>query len=200
MGGNGQSITFYENGHFYLDEFGVIVPSVSDVIDFAFPNKYRSIPLKILECKARYGTALHSCIEKILIGKKLKKSEVADANIKATIEYFKKLNKVLKIKPKEIEKLGTYKGLIAGTCDIITETDDIIDIKTTSKLFVDNETLQAPLNLQISLYYLINGIKKKKGYALWLPKDINPLHLITLELRFKTEHQILLTILLTRKS
>lgn len=161
-------IEFVEDTHTYLVD-GVITPSVSDFINWAFPNNYANIPNAILDKKAKYGTRLHKEIENVLNGKKPKLENV-DPNIKYAVLDFIKNNKKWNIKAKAIESMGTYKGLICGTCDIIDEHDYITDIKSTSELKINNETCYAPLNLQIATYYLIHGIYKKNGYVLWIPK------------------------------
>ena len=48
--------------HTYLVD-GVIVPSVTQLLQFKFPNKYSGIPQKVLDSKAEYGTKIHKLIE-----------------------------------------------------------------------------------------------------------------------------------------
>lgn len=165
-----KDLEFIEETHQYLYK-GVIVPCVSDIIDYAFPNTYSAIPYEVLKNAADFGSSVHAIIEKLLTGKKVANKELKDEYIKHCIDEFKRLNESENIKVKAVEQTGTYKGLYAGTFDILTTDDIIYDIKTTSKLYIDNETLQEKLNLQISLYYLMLFDKVKPyGKAMWLPK------------------------------
>lgn len=166
-------LEFIEESHQYLYK-GVLIPCVSEIIGFKFPNTYEGIPKHILAKKAEYGTKTHEIVEKVLM-EKMTLDEVNNMNINPTIKVSAQLAKELCrkwfLKPKAVEQKVCYKGKYAGTFDFITEDDFITDIKTTSSLHIDNETLQAPLNLQISLYYMAAGIKKDYGYVLWLPKN-----------------------------
>ena len=48
-----KNLEFIEEGHLYLYE-GVIIPSVSEILRFIFPNKYKDIPEEVLNRKAEY--------------------------------------------------------------------------------------------------------------------------------------------------
>ena len=165
-------LEFIKESHQYLYN-GVIIPSVSELISFQFPDLYKGVPSDILAKKAGYGTKTHEIVEKVLM-KEISLDEVIrmniDPNIKISVQIANDLCKKWIIYPKQVEQKVCYKGKYAGTYDIMTYDDLIVDIKTTSKLHIDNETLQAPLNLQISLYYMAAGIKAEFGYVLWIPK------------------------------
>lgn len=168
-------LEFVPETHQYLYN-GVLIPCVSEIIGFKFPNTYDGIPKSVLAKAADYGTKTHEIVEKVLM-KELKIDDIRDMNINPNIKIAavlaEELCKKWIINPKAVEQSVCYKGKYAGTYDLITEDDFIVDIKTTSKLHLDNDTLQAPLNLQISLYYMAAGIKKDYGYVLWLPKNEN---------------------------
>ena len=55
-------IEFIDEPHIYLVN-GVITPSVSEILHFIFPNKYKGVNRKILNKKAEYGTTIHESIE-----------------------------------------------------------------------------------------------------------------------------------------
>ena len=57
-------IEFIEDGHIYLMD-GVIIPSVSEILHFIFPNKYAGIDKEVLNKKAEYGSKIHEAIESI---------------------------------------------------------------------------------------------------------------------------------------
>lgn len=56
-------LEFYEEGHIYLVD-GVIVPSVSEVLDFKFGHKYDSVDPAVLKRAAGRGTKVHEAIER----------------------------------------------------------------------------------------------------------------------------------------
>ena len=55
-------IDFLEEPHIYLVD-GVITPSVSEILHFIFPDKYKGVDKRILNKKAQYGTTIHESIE-----------------------------------------------------------------------------------------------------------------------------------------
>ena len=55
-------ITFLEKPHLYLVN-GVITPSVSEILHFIFPDKYKGIDARILNRKGIYGTTIHESVE-----------------------------------------------------------------------------------------------------------------------------------------
>ena len=55
-------IDFLEEPHIYLVD-GVITPSVSEILHFIFPDKYKGVDKRILNRKAQYGTAIHESVE-----------------------------------------------------------------------------------------------------------------------------------------
>lgn len=166
-------LEFIEETHQYLYK-GVQIPCVSEIIGFKFPNIYNGVPKEVLTRAASYGTKAHEVVEKLLM-KEISLEDIETMNIEPSIKVSAGLAKDLAkkwiITPKKVEQHVCYKGRYAGTYDMITEDDHIVDIKTTAKLHIDNDTLQAPLNLQISLYYMAAGIKKENGYVLWLPRS-----------------------------
>ena len=55
-------IEFIEETHTYLYE-GIIIPSVSEILHFIFPDKYKNVDKEILYKKAIYGSKIHEAIE-----------------------------------------------------------------------------------------------------------------------------------------
>ena len=87
-----------------------------------------------------------------------------DPNIKVAVEQFEMLRKEWGFHAKDMEQIVTYEGRYAGTYDILTIDNYIIDLKTTAELHEDW------LSYQLGLYYLAAGIDQKIGYCIWLPK------------------------------
>jgi len=55
-------IEFLKEEHLYLVD-GIITPSVTQILQFLFPDKYKDVPPEILANKAEYGSILHKVIE-----------------------------------------------------------------------------------------------------------------------------------------
>lgn len=159
-------ISFIEETHNYLAG-GVIIPSVSELIRFKFPDAYKGIPTEILKKKANYGTKVHGLIEDFVQRKftlnELEQKNI-DPNIKIAVSQFEELRAKWSFYIKDMEQIVSYKGKYAGTYDILTEDDYIIDLKTTATIHEDW------LSWQLGLYYLAKGIEKEFGYCIWLPK------------------------------
>ncbi len=176
-------VEFLEEPHIYLVN-GIITPSVTQILEFMFPDKYKGISKEILSEKAKFGRLVHKGVE--VIGKNRMNDEDAYDYIenfkfgfyeKLCIREYLKLRKKYKIVEIEQEIIVNFEDIYAGTLDMEADVDDedsLIDIKTTSKL--DKEYL----SWQLSLYEKARGKKYKKFYCLWLPKkDIG--HLIEIE-------------------
>ena len=108
-------VEFIENGHIYLVD-GVVVPSVSELLHFIFPNKYSNIPENILNAKAEYGSKIHEAIECLE-----KNEELPQLNYlqELSIDQYRKLKDKYKIEVLEQEKMVHYKNYYCGRFDMI---------------------------------------------------------------------------------
>lgn len=160
------NIEYLDDVHAYLID-GVLVPSVSELIRFNFPDAYKGIPDKILKQKASYGTKVHDYIQKY-VSKELGMNEILerniDPNIKIAVEQFEILRNAWAFFVKDMEQIVHYKDKYAGRYDIKTIDNVIIDIKTTAEIHEDW------LALQLGLYNLADGMSSDVGYCIWLPK------------------------------
>ena len=160
-------VEFIEDGHIYLNGDGVIIPSVSELIRFKFPDQYKGVPEKVLKAKARYGSKAHDYIERF-VNKEFTIDELRERNIdpdyKLAVEQFEYHRKNWAFQVKSMEEIVTYKGRYAGKYDILTIDDLLIDLKTTSEIH------EEWLSWQLGLYYTCLGINRDFGYVLWLPK------------------------------
>lgn len=169
-------IDFLEEPHIYLVD-GVITPSVSEILHFIFPDKYKGVDKRILNRKAQYGTAIHESVEMYENNLKTMSIEEAfDVTIQAkelnyiqeaSLRQYVKLKRENKILVLEQEKMIQYEKKYAGRFDMIAEINDCLclcDIKTTAEL--DEEYL----SWQLSYYELAMGKTFDKLYAIWLPK------------------------------
>ena len=163
-------LEFIESDHIYLKN-GILVKSVTQILQLIFPDKYKNIDKRILNKKARFGTAGHSIIEHL----NLNDTEDVDKTIlgidnkdlEICIREYVRLVKTFKITPLEQEIRVSYKYLYGGTLDMIADVDgkySLCDIKFTAEL--DKEYL----SWQLGMYALAKGVKFDKYYCIWLPK------------------------------
>lgn len=161
------SLEFIEDGHLYLCG-GVIIPSVSDLVKFQLADMYKGIPERILKKAADFGTSVHGYIEQMYTGKfdaeAFNFNRNIDPNIKMAVRQAAKVMARNGMEVRNMEQMVAYNGRYAGRYDILTKDNQLVDIKTTSKLHVD------ALEIQLGLYYMALGMNKDIGYCLWLPK------------------------------
>ena len=164
-------LEFLEKEHLYLKN-GVLVKSVTQILELIFPNKYKNVDKEILNKKAEFGTQGHAIIEHL----DLNNTDIVEnlnlmgysGELIQCIEEYINLCKTSKIEPLEHEKKVSYEYLYAGTLDLIANVDGIeslCDIKFTYKC--DKEYL----SWQLGMYALALGKKFKKYYCVWLPKN-----------------------------
>ncbi len=169
-------IDFIEKPHIYLVD-GIITPSVSEILHFIFPDKYKGVDKAILNRKAEYGTTIHQSIETYEMWLKETnpddafKTTVCDENLnyiqEASLRQYLKLKLENNIEVLEQELMIQYERKYAGRFDMIANINgelSLCDIKTTAEL--DEEYL----SWQLSYYELAIGKKFKKLYVIWLPK------------------------------
>lgn len=156
-------IEFIEDGHIYLKD-GIIVPSVSEILHYIFPDKYKGVPNWVLEKKAEYGTKVHYAIECLEQGNEI---PILNFYQELSLKEYKEIKEKNKIEVIEQETIVSYKYDFAGRLDMIALVKGklcLVDIKTTAQL--DRESL----SWQLSLYELAYGRKFYNLYCLWLPK------------------------------
>lgn len=169
-------LIFLEKPHIYLYN-GVVVPSVSDILHYIFPDKYKNVSKAILEKKSKYGTTIHESIEMYEANvERMSMEEAFDVTIQAkelnyiqeaSLRQYLKLKNRHKINVLEQERMIQFKGKYAGRFDMIANIGEdrcLCDIKTTAEL--DEEYL----SWQLSYYELAMGKTFDKLYAIWLPK------------------------------
>ena len=161
-----KSIEFIEETHSYLYN-GVLIPSVSELIRFKFKDAYKGIPEKTLKKKAKYGSLTHDYIERFIKGEftleELNKKRI-DPDIKLAVENFEYHRKQWAFHIKDMERIVDFHGRYAGTFDLLTVDDYVIDIKTTT------EVHEEWLSYQLGLYAKALGLTKDFHYCMWLPK------------------------------
>ena len=163
-------IEFLDEPHLYLVD-GILVKSVTQILQLIFPDKYKGIDKGILNKKAEFGTTGHVIIEHLdlktaeSVQKQL--SSIENKDLEVCIREYLRLVQKHKIEPLEHELKVNYKHIYAGTLDliaIVNGIESLCDIKFTAEL--DKEYL----SWQLGMYGLALGKKFKKYYCVWLPK------------------------------
>ena len=161
-------IEFIEEGHIYLMD-GVIIPSVSEILHFIFPNKYAGIDKEILNKKAEYGSKIHETIECIEQNKTFPE---LDSIQEFSISQYKRLKEKYKIEVINQEQMINFKDKYCGRFDMIANVNgfySLCDIKTTATL--DKEYLSWQLSFYELAFISMYGVSNfDKLYAIWLPK------------------------------
>ena len=163
-------LEFIETEHIYLKN-GILVKSVTQILQLIFPDKYKDVDKKILNKNAEFGTTGHAIIEYLninnpdIVEKTI--SSIQNKDLEVCIREYVRLCNKFKIEPLEHEKRVSYKYLFAGTLDLIANVDNIeslCDIKFTAEL--DKEYL----SWQLGMYALALDKEFEKYYCVWLPK------------------------------
>jgi len=161
-------IEFIEGEHIYLYD-GVIIPSVSEILHFIFPDKYKNVDLKTLNDKAIYGSKIHEAIECLEQGRTLPKLDITQ---EFSIKQYIRLKEKYNLKVETQEQMINYKDVYAGRFDMIATINEelcLCDIKTTAEL--DKEYLSWQLSFYEFAFMNMYGVSKfEKLYAIWLPK------------------------------
>ena len=160
-------VKFVEDGHYYVNSKGIIIPSVSDLVSFHFNDTYKGVPEHILKASAEYGTTVHELLEQYDNGEidlKLLHFSKVDPNIKSALNQYAEMKKKYLIYPKSQEVIISYKERYAGRYDKLDASKVLWDVKTTSKKYEEKWACQ------LGYYYLALGIEKDVGYVIWLPK------------------------------
>ena len=160
-------VKFVELGHYYVNSKGIVIPSVSDLVDFHFNGTYANVPEHVLEAAADYGTKMHALLEAYDDGElnleHLSFSKI-DPNLKAGVNHYAELKKKYMIYPTSQEVKVDYQERYAGRYDKLDAQKILWDVKTTSKKYEDKWACQ------LGYYYLALGLEKEVGYVIWIPK------------------------------
>lgn len=163
-------IEFLEEPHLYLKD-GILIKSVTQILQLIFPDKYKGIGKKTLSNKAEFGTLGHSIIEHLDVTNLDKAQEeilkIKNKDLQICIREYLRLVKKYNIVPKEQEQIVSYKNLYCGTLDMtgtVQGLNSLLDVKFTAEL--DKEYL----SWQLGMYKLAKGIEYDKYYCIWLPK------------------------------
>lgn len=139
---NGHTLEFLDDGHIYLVD-GVIVPSVSEILNIRFGHEYDHVSINVLNRASDAGTAVHDAIEKYC--KTGEETEIPE------LRNFKFLQRMYGFEVLENEMpviISDEKPVAVGRLDLVIRIGDAIggaDIKRTATL--NKERLAYQLNL-----------------------------------------------------
>lgn len=140
----GGLLEYIDDTHTYLYD-GIILPSITQVLNVRFGKKYEGVSAEVLKKAAMRGSAVHNAIENY---EKYKVDDIGNTELR----NYKFLKKTYKFKcldnevPVVLFKDG--EAVACGRLDLVIEEDGQVglgDIKRTSKL--DKEYLKYQLNL-----------------------------------------------------
>ena len=157
-----ERLEYIDSSHQYIYD-GCLIPSVSEILKFIFPNKYSCVPQHILASKANWGTAIHNAIE--CHEKHLPFSLNPMQMI--TFEEYLRIKEYNRIEVVEQETMVHFEGRFGGRLDMIANVNgkrSLVDIKTTAKLDVES------LAFQLGLYAMAYGEDFESYYCIHLPK------------------------------
>lgn len=160
------SVIFNEAEHTYTLN-GKKLSGVTAIVKWLFPDTYTDIPESVLMKAAAHGSLIHS------------KCELYDTcglgdDLPEVQEYIR-LKAENSLTTEANEYLVDDGKDIASSIDVVFSKGEdgcypLADIKTTSKIHVDNVTLQ--LSIYAYLFERCNkGKKAGKLYVIWLPKE-----------------------------
>lgn len=158
------AVEYIEEGHLYLNSKGIIIPSVSQLINFQLGNEYKDVPHWILKKAADYGTKIHAMIQEYEKNPEIDLTPYDMDDWRVLMDY-DRLKKQVGWVVNSMEQIVDYQERYAGRYDMFCCDGYMYDIKTTSKLMIDH------LEIQLGLYYLALGLEEDKGYCIWLPKN-----------------------------
>lgn len=160
-------IKFNKKNHFYYNERGLIVPSVTQILDKVFGTGLEGAPLKFIERAAAKGSAIHEEISKYLT----KSLTLDNALFEETITFIKWATKnIMDIFFGESEKILYFNSdtPFAGTCDWVHKTS-LYDFKTSKTA---DKKQRKMWQYQLSFYFYA---LKKLGYKL---EKMSVLHIV----------------------
>lgn len=178
-------VYFNEEKHIYYVN-GIQVPSVTGLLHFIYPNKYKGVSSEVLSNKADYGTKMHSVLEQInndKITDPFQAYSYECPNQDTVVNYINLKNKH-GINPLK-QELIVYNDYVAGKYDLFAEMNNkkcLMDYKTTYELDKNY------LSWQLSIYNFLNQEDKAEElYAIWIPKNGN---VDLVQIDFKSDEEV----------
>ena len=164
----GHTLEFDETSHIYYVD-GVITPSVTQIVHFAYPSTYKDIDPSVLKRASELGTKMHKEIEDYENGLQVEASEELESYVKLKSFYDWKVNH----NEIPIVIFNDNSPICVGRIDQIIDLNNelsVNDLKRTKEVHYNN------LSLQLSLYALgyeqCYGKEISGGYCTHLRKNV----------------------------
>jgi CRISPR/Cas system-associated exonuclease Cas4 (RecB family) len=146
-------VRFSENPHsYFLDNTRELIGVTSLMRKHGLAHDYSGIKEDVMNAAAERGSKIHKDIELYCKGEAVEMTPELKAYIK------------LGIQPLANEYLVSDNEIVASMIDIVSTDNDIIDVKTTTNLYI--EPLQWQLSIYAYLFELQTGLKANKLYGL----------------------------------
>lgn len=170
---NGCTLEYDDDTHTYLVD-GLIVPSVTQILQIKFSSKYNFVKRDVLQAAAERGTAIHKAVENYC------KDGIPTCQEAKNFRWLKyQYNFSVLENETPIIIFKNDMPVAAGRLDLVLDIDGetaIADIKTTSTL--DKEYLAYQLNLYRLGYTQSYGIQVHELYGVHLRENIRKIHRI----------------------
>lgn len=159
-------VDFFESEHIYMSIFGDTLMGVTSILgETIFKEKYKDIPLYILNKAAEYGTMVHA---------KCEEHDIFGGSDCIEVENYIKIKEENSLITIDNEYLVSDNIRVATMIDVIFESAEnsvhLADIKTTSNL--DKEYLSWQLSICAWLFEMQNpDINVDKLFGIWLRKE-----------------------------
>ena len=163
----GHSLEYIDEDHLYLVD-GITVPSITQMLHYKFPEKYRFVPDGTLQDAADKGTAVHEAIQSYCeTGEESTLRELR--NFRFLMDHYR-----FDVLRNEVPVILFYDGkpVGAGRLDMVLRMNGEIggaDVKRTSAL--DKDYLFYQLNLYRIAYRQSYGEEWKFLKGIWLRED-----------------------------
>lgn len=165
---------FIESTHQYINDEGIIIPSVSELIRNYIGNEYTNVSKEILDRAAKHGTMIHEAIERYETSHNYDIEGYNEDETKA-LEFFREIKEKENIYIADMERI-VYTKDYAGRFDIfgqVNKQQAFIDIKTNSNY--PKEHLELQLGLYIYAWkQMLKTDNEYKAYCIWLPRNKKP--------------------------
>lgn len=183
------NVEYYDDTHTYIVD-GNVVPSVTGILHYLYPNKYANVNPEVLSAKANYGTSIHEAIQYFNDHENefdyYKLIEEKGLQVATNVSRYKALKERYGFRITKQEQL-VCNDKVAGRFDELGFTRlnkrALMDIKTTAIL--DKEYL----SWQLSIYNYLNieEDKAEELYAIWMPKRGDPQFV---QIDFKSDRKV----------
>ena len=155
----GHDVEFFEDGHVYLVD-GIIVPSITQILQARFKRKYDSVPRDVLEAASRRGVEIHKAIEIYAETGIIPPRNIAPDELYNFLFLMRSHKFEIVASEKPVLLFVDDEPFAAGRLDLVIKEGDRIggaDIKSTATL--DKEYLAYQLNLYRIAYKQSYGVE-----------------------------------------